>query len=249
VRPAEEAARTPVEALQEFVDNFTYLGVFAVLLLGSLGVPIPEEMPIIAAAVLSHEGVVRWWLALPLCLLGVLSGDVVLYWVGRHWGEQALNWRLVRLVLSPAREQWLKAAYRRHTLKTVVTARHVMGLRAAAFLTAGIARVSFWKFVVADAGAAVLGVPLVFGLAYFFTDRSKPSWPMCTAQSAGLVSPSCWLWRRCWPSACGDGIVASGRCVWTRSGRGRFAAALSARDGGRSLVRRASVLCINHPNN
>ena len=104
-------------------------------------------------------------------MLGVLSGDLVLYWVGRHWGEQVLNWRVVRLVLSPAREQWLKAAYRRHTLKTVVTARHVMGLRAAAFLTAGIARVSFWKFVVADAGAAVVGVPLGFGLAYFFTDQ------------------------------------------------------------------------------
>jgi len=160
-----------VEALQEFVDYFTYLGVFAVLVLGSLGVPIPEEMPIITAAVLSHEGIVRWWLALPLCMLGVLSGDLVLYWVGRHWGEQVLNWRVVRLVLSPAREQWLKAAYRRHTLKTVVTARHVMGLRAAAFLTAGIARVSFWKFVVADAGAAVVGVPLGFGLAYFFTDQ------------------------------------------------------------------------------
>lgn len=162
-----------MEALQEFVDNFTYLGIFAALLLGSLGVPIPEEMPIIAAAVLSHGGIVRWWLALPLCLLGVLSGDVVLYWVGWHWGEQVLNWRLVRLVLSPVREQWLKAAYRRHALKTVVTARHVMGLRAAAFLTAGIARVPFWKFVVADAGAVLFGVPLTFGLAYFFTDQIK----------------------------------------------------------------------------
>jgi glycerol-3-phosphate O-acyltransferase / dihydroxyacetone phosphate acyltransferase len=162
-----------VQALQEFVDNFTYLGVFAVLLLGSLGVPIPEEMPIVAAAVLSHEGIVRWWLALPVCMLGVLSGDVVLYWVGRHWGEQVLDWRLIRLVLSPAREQWLKAAYRRHALKTVVTARHVMGLRAAAFLTAGSARVPFWKFVLADAGAALAGVPLAFGLAYFFTDQIK----------------------------------------------------------------------------
>jgi hypothetical protein len=59
-----------VEALQEFVDNFTYLGIFAVLLLGSLGVPIPEEMSVIAAAVLSHAGIVRWWLALPICFLG-----------------------------------------------------------------------------------------------------------------------------------------------------------------------------------
>ena len=32
-----------MQALQEFVDTFTYLGVFAVLLLGSLGLPIPED--------------------------------------------------------------------------------------------------------------------------------------------------------------------------------------------------------------
>jgi membrane protein DedA with SNARE-associated domain len=46
-----------------------------------------------------------------------------------------------------------------------------MGLRAAAFLTAGMARVPFWKFVVADTGAATLGVPFLFGLAYFFMDE------------------------------------------------------------------------------
>ena len=160
-----------METLQGVVEQFTYLGIFAVLALGSLGVPIPEEMAVIAAAVLSHEGLARWWLALPVCLLGVLSGDLVLYWVGRHWGEDVLNWRVVRLVLTRKREQWLQAAYRRHALKTIVTARHVMGLRAAAFLTAGMARVPFWKFVVADAGAAVLGVPFLFGLAYYFTDQ------------------------------------------------------------------------------
>lgn len=160
-----------METLQGFVGHFTYLGIFAVLLLGSLGVPIPEEMPIIAAAVLTHAGLARWWLALPVCLLGVLSGDVVLYWVGRRWGEHVLDWRAVRLVLTPERERWLQAAYRRHALKTIVTARHVMGLRAAAFLTAGNARVPFWKFVVADAGAAALGVPFLFGMAYFFVDE------------------------------------------------------------------------------
>ena len=94
-------------------------------------------------------------------------------WCSTGSAGTGVRWRLVRLVLSPAREQWLKAAYRRHALKTVVTARHVMGLRAAAFLTAGSASVPFWKFVVADTGAALFGVPLVFGLAYFFTDQIK----------------------------------------------------------------------------
>ncbi len=157
--------------LQELLQRFTYLGILAALLLGSLGVPIPEEMPIVAAGILSHEGLAWWWLALPVCVLGVLSGDMVLYWVGRRWGERVLGWRVVRRVLTPPRAKWLKAAYREHAMKTVAMARHVTGLRAAAFLTAGIARVPFWKFILADAAAAAVTVPLAFGLAYFFTHQ------------------------------------------------------------------------------
>lgn len=157
--------------IQEFVAQFTYVGIFLVLLLASSGVPIPEEIPIVAAAVLSHEDLARWWIALPVCILGVLSGDVVLYWRGRHWGERVLNWRAVRLVLNREREDRFKAAYQRHAVKTIVTVRHVMGLRAAAFLTAGIAHVPFWKFLAADGVAAILGVPVGFDLAYFFTDQ------------------------------------------------------------------------------
>lgn len=157
--------------LQELLTRFTYLGILAALLLGSLGVPIPEEVPIVAAGILSHEGVARWWLALPVCLLGALSGDMVLYWTGRRWGACVLGWRAVSWVLTPPRAQRLTAAYREHAVKTVAMARHVAGLRAAAFLTAGIAHVPFWKFILADAGAALVSVPLAFGLAYFFTDR------------------------------------------------------------------------------
>ena len=157
--------------LQTFVQRFGYRGIFLVLLLGSLGIPIPEEMPIVAAGALSHGGLLRWWFALPVCIAGVLSGDMVLYWAGRRWGERVLNWRAVRWVLTPQREEWLKDAYGRHAVKTVVTVRHVVGLRAAAFLTAGVARVPFWKFVLADASAALVGVPFSFGLAYFFTDQ------------------------------------------------------------------------------
>ena len=157
--------------LQEFVDRFTYTGILIVLLLGSLGLPIPEEMPIVAAGILSHEGLMHWWLALPVCLVGVLTGDMVLYWIGRRWGEQVLRWRAVRWVLTPQRAQWLSEGYREHAMKTIAMARHVAGLRAAAFLTAGIARVPFWKFLVADTGSAAVSVPFAFTLAYLFTNQ------------------------------------------------------------------------------
>ena len=110
-------------------------------------------------------------------------------------------------MLSPAREQWLNAAYRRHALKTIAAARHVMGLRAAAFLTAGSANVPFWKFVVADAGAALFGVPLAFGLAYFFTDQIEAimadvHWAERWLGLAGLLALAAmlivglWRWHR-----------------------------------------------------
>jgi membrane protein DedA with SNARE-associated domain len=157
--------------VQTFIENFTYLGIFLVLFAAGLGVPIPEEAPIMAAGVLAHENVIRWWIALPVCLFGVLSGDIVLYWVGHHWGERILDWPMVRRVLSREREERLKAGYRRHGVKIVFTARHLIGLRAAAFLTAGIAHVPFWKFLVVDAVAALVGVPVGFGIAFLFTDQ------------------------------------------------------------------------------
>ncbi len=160
-----------VELVQWIVEHFTYLGIFSVLFVAALGVPIPEEVPIVAAGVLAQAEIVRWWIVLPVCILGVLCGDVVLYGAGRHWGAQLLNWRAVRCVLHPEREARLTAAYRRHAAKTVFTVRHVMGLRAAAFLTAGITHVPFGKFLAADAAAATLGVPVSFGLAYFFADQ------------------------------------------------------------------------------
>jgi membrane protein DedA with SNARE-associated domain len=142
-----------------------------VLFGAGLGVPLPEEIPVLAAGVLSHEGIVRWWVALPLCLVAILAGDTVLYGVGHHWGEHILDWRVVRYVLTEEREAEFKARYRRHGLKIVFAARHVAGLRAAAFLTAGIARLPFPQFIAVDAAAALIGVPFSFGLAFFFADR------------------------------------------------------------------------------
>lgn len=147
------------------------MGLFLVLFGAGLGVPIPEEIAVLAAGVLAHEGVVRWWIALPVCLVAILGGDVALYWIGHHWGERILDWRVVRHLLTQAREERYKAAYRRHGVKIVFAARHVAGVRAAAFLTAGIARVPFAQFLAVDTAAALLGVPVSFALAFFFADQ------------------------------------------------------------------------------
>jgi membrane protein DedA with SNARE-associated domain len=157
--------------LTQLIGHFTYPGVFVVLLVSGLGVPIPEELPIAIAAMMARWEVMRWQGALLACMGGALAGDVVLYWVGRHFGRRILRWPIVRLrVLTPAREARIMEAYRRHGLKFLVVARLVMGLRSAAFLTAGLVRVPFLWFFLVDMVAVLVSVPLTFGVAYAVAD-------------------------------------------------------------------------------
>lgn len=156
--------------LFDLIVDFSYPGVFLILLATGLGVPIPEELPIAIAALMARWEMMHWVSALLSCLAGVLAGDMLLYWVGRHFGRRVLQWPTVRRILTPAREARVMDAYHRHGLKFVVMARLVMGLRAAAFLTAGLVRVPFPRFLLADVTAVLVSVPLWFGMAYLVAD-------------------------------------------------------------------------------
>jgi membrane protein DedA with SNARE-associated domain len=109
-------------------------------------------------------------------------------------------------VLTREREETLKTAYRRHGVKILLAGRHVVGLRAAALLTAGIARVPFLTFVLVDTAAAAVGVCLGFGAAYLFTDQVEQlvadvprveRWLVLLA----LVAALAWLGARTWRRA------------------------------------------------
>jgi membrane protein DedA with SNARE-associated domain len=191
--------------LDRLIATSPYVGLYLALCLGGVGFPLPEEIPVITAGALAHRGVVRWWLALLVCIAGIATGDVVLYGTGRRWGERVLDRRLVRRFLDVKRRDALEAAYRRHGILIVFAARHVMGLRAAAFVTAGVVKLPFWKFAVADGVAIAYGVPLNFTIAYLFTEhlhailgdlRRVESW----LALALLVGVAAWasivLWRR-----------------------------------------------------
>ncbi len=191
--------------IERLIASSPYIGIYVALCLGGIGLPIPEEVPIVTAGVLAHQRVVRWWFALATCIAGVVTGDLVLYWTGRQWGERVLDLPLVGRLLDVKRRDSLEAAYRRNGMLIVFAARHVIGLRAAAFLTAGIVRLPFWKFIVADGAAIAYGVPLNFAIAYFFTAhlrvilddvRRIESWLALVLLVGGATWISFALWRR-----------------------------------------------------
>ncbi len=69
----------------------SYLGIILFLVLTGCGLPIPEEVPIVLAGVLSAKGqLVPEW-AFAACLIGALLGDSLMYLIGYHFGHNLLR--------------------------------------------------------------------------------------------------------------------------------------------------------------
>jgi membrane protein DedA with SNARE-associated domain len=156
---------------EHLIGQLGYVGIALILILGGLGLPIPEEAPIIVAGVLSKNGQLQWPLALTSCLLGVLLGDMVVYFLGFFYGEKVLSLPLTRRLLTRQREAQIKGYFHRHGFKILVSGRFVPGFRTAAYLTAGILKLPALKLLVIDIVAASLTTFLMFGLGYAFAHK------------------------------------------------------------------------------
>lgn len=136
------------------------------LVLGGLGIPLPEDAALLATGVLIYHQSVPAVVAIGLALAGVLAGDVILFRIAQRLGPAAYERPLFRRLLPPERRRRIEAAYDRQGGRIVFLARHVVGVRAATFALAAIHGMRLRRFVAWDALAASISVPIVIGLGY-----------------------------------------------------------------------------------
>ncbi|OWK47276.1 DedA family protein [Fimbriiglobus ruber] len=176
-----------------------YGGVLAALILAGFGAPIPEEIPIVTAgAMVGHdsqdrihpelagvigggpvvyltpvpEGITHWWIMLPLCILGVVIGDTVLFGVGRLYGVRLLNWGwFQRRILPPDKRLQIEANFAKNGIMILLGARFTPGIRTPVFVMAGVLRMPLSRFLLADGLYAIPGVTILFSLSFWFTDQ------------------------------------------------------------------------------
>lgn len=149
----------------------SYLGLIVFLTLTGCGLPLPEEVALVLAGVLSNEGHLRPEFALAACILGTLAGDSVTYAIGYHWGRNLVEAhpRLSKL-LHAENGRRLEAAVDSHAFKVMLISRFIIGVRASVYLTAGVVRLPYLRFLAYDVICVSLMVSTVFLLAYSFGD-------------------------------------------------------------------------------
>ncbi|MFM7244341.1 MAG: DedA family protein [Planctomycetaceae bacterium] len=157
----------------DWIERGSYLGIILFLTLTGIGLPIPEEVPIVAAGVASRvKDGLKWYYALPACMVGALLGDSLMYAIGRFFGARILRehpwWSGF---LTPERERTIESLIHKHGIMAFFVARFLVGLRSPFYLTAGMLRVKYRWFLFADFVCASVVIGGFFGLAYLFGER------------------------------------------------------------------------------
>jgi membrane protein DedA with SNARE-associated domain len=168
---SKECAVSPFsqESLQHLVSTHGYWWVALIVGLESMGIPLPGETILVLAAIYAAaDPTLNIWFVIGAAAAGSIMGDNLGYWIGQKYAYQLLL-RYGRYIgMSSPRIKVGQYLFREHGGKVVFFGRFVALLRILAAFLAGVNRMPWRDFLVANAAGAVLWAT-TFGLGgYYF---------------------------------------------------------------------------------
>jgi len=152
---------------------YGYLLLFAWVLAGQLGIPLPATPVLLAAGALSAEGQISFPLALLVGIAASLTADSSWFLVGRRYGHHVLR-ILCKLSLEPTTcVRKTQDSFGRRRGVTLMIAKFVPGLATLAPPVAGENGMSFAAFLLFDGIGASLWVGALLAAGRFFGDLLK----------------------------------------------------------------------------
>jgi membrane protein DedA with SNARE-associated domain len=160
-----------VSHLHSLVHNYGYFAVFALVCLECLGVPIPGETALVAAAIFAGGGELNIFGVIGSAAVAAIVGGSIGYWIGRQFGFPLLLNYGRYIHLDEPRIKLGQYLFQRHGGKIVFFGRFVALLRAFAALLAGINRLPWSRFSLFNALGALVWAS-VFGFGGFFLGKA-----------------------------------------------------------------------------
>lgn len=156
--------------LFETDGSLLYLVVAAALLGGAVGLPIPEDLPLIFAGKTLADGSANVTLMFLVCYCAIVLGDTIIFLFGYWSGQKIFTSRFFRSRFSDEQVRAINKRLERHSLLMIFLARHLFYVRTLTFLSCGAFRMRISKFLIADALAALISAPLMMSVGYLSAD-------------------------------------------------------------------------------
>jgi membrane protein DedA with SNARE-associated domain len=159
-------------ALLDAVSNLSGLAAYAtivgVLFICGLGIPIPEDITLLAAGFLAGMDRISLTGALIAGFSGVMLGDGLMFFLGRRFGKRIFQLPGLRKFITPERILLAEDKIRHNGPFICFVARFLPGLRSPVFAMSGALGVKPSTFFLLDGFAALISVPVWVGLGYLF---------------------------------------------------------------------------------
>jgi len=151
-----------------FLRVYPYLGPAIVFVLCGLGLPLPEEIVLLAAGFLCAELPNETSLPIMMVWCGgaILVGDLLPFLGGRVFGVRLLRLRWLRYFVTRQRLASFDRWFRRRGDLVIIIARFLPGLRVVGFFTAGTMKMAWRRFLLLDGLGIALIVPLLTWLGF-----------------------------------------------------------------------------------
>jgi len=152
--------------LGQLIGHWGYVAIFVLVILGNMGIPLPEETVLLLAGYLVWQGDLRLPIVLTIGIVSAVVGDNIGYWIGRTYGQGTIERYALWVLGSSKRVQSMEGFVARYGPMGVFVARFLPGLRFMAGPLAGATGVGPLRFFVANVVGAALYVPLSVGIGY-----------------------------------------------------------------------------------
>ena len=153
--------------IEGWLDSYGYLVVFLLVMIESVGVPVPGETALIVGALYAGStGKLELWAVITAAVAGAIIGDNIGFAIGRYGGAKFLLEHGHKIRLHEGRLKigiWL---FRRHGGKVVFWGRFVSILRTWAAFLAGANQMQWPRFLVFNAAGAIVWAT-AYGVAYY----------------------------------------------------------------------------------
>jgi len=153
--------------LEPFVHQYGAAAVMVILMLESLGLPLPGESILIFASVLAGRGEISLFLLGPLAWVGAVIGDNIGYLIGRSLGRGLILRYGSKIGISSERFNRVQSFFQRYGAVTVAFARFVSVLRQLNGVVAGTMGMDWKRFLLFNAIGGALWVAVWVSAGYF----------------------------------------------------------------------------------
>lgn len=155
------------------LQTYTYPVLVGLVLLESLGIPLPGEIALVTAAAYASLGHISIYVVIILAALGAIVGGALGYLIGLRGGLPLVLHYGGYIGVRRRHVDRAHAFFEKHGAKTILFGRFIAILRTWAAIVAGGAGMSFLKFVLYNSIGSVVWA-IVFGWLGYYFGRDLP---------------------------------------------------------------------------